>query len=624
MSFFIDILLAMGIMLAAAGFGRKLMRALRVPEGGFWENFCAGAALGLGVLILTIFLLGVAGLLRRWILILPPLLFIAAAPADLAFIIKSGARKILSFFRNAEPLHRAAAAVTAFLFFLYLPAALAPPIHPDALVYQLAAPKIYVHLGRIVFLPDNFRASFPSGVNMLFILGLSLRGPALAQLLHLFMGALSALAIFAVAKRRLGRAAGLWAALIFSSSYIVSLVAPQAMTEMGFVLFGVLAFHYLLLWLDSGPRGEFLLSAAFCGFALSTRYQAAVWLACLAGFLAFSEIRRGATFLKTASRVVLYSSIAVALLSPWLIKNAVFTGNPVFPFLNQYFGSRYYDPASCSWMASGVDRPTSLIGYFRFFFFYPWLTTLNGFTNDTGFGPPANPAFLALLPGLLFLRPLPRFVRSILWFCLAVGLTFWAALLINTRFWLPVEALLCIAVGHLVSASFNKSKALFGIALLFVAANMLFACASVAYGSNSIVAQISVVSGIISRDDYLAQRMPAYRAIKAANRELPPGSKIMLGFAASEGYYLDRPYLYGEPYGQAYLNWFKLRGESDLLGWLRDKKVTHLLFAETYAHPGACLAIVDKTRCGAWDSLIARHFRPMKTIDDFMFGEIIY
>ncbi len=627
MSFLIDILTTVVIIFAAAAVGRKIIRALNLPASDFWIDFCSSAALGIGMLILSVFFLGIGGLLHRWILILPPLVFVAAAPSDFVIILTSIVKKTAAFHRGAPTLSRIIASSTVIFFILYLPSALTPPVHPDALVYQLAAPKIYMQSGRIIFLPDNFRASLPSGVNMLFTLGLVLRGYALAQLFHLALGFLSSLALYAVGKHRFGASAGLWAAFIFSSLYIVSLVAPQAMTELGCVLFAVLAFDYLYSWRDSNAAGEFIMSALFCGFALTTRYQAALWLACLAGMIFISDITRRAQPAKTVLRPILYIAIAVAVLSPWMIRNAADTGNPFFPVFNTFFGNRYYDAGSGMWMISGVPGPTSLADGMRRFFLFPWLAVSHGFSADTGFGPPASPVFLALLPALIFFRPLPRYIKNIFFFCLPVGAISILMNMVTIRFWLPVEALLCVALGYIASASRRRARAVFYLFAFFAAANALFTFTSLWSGNNSIPKQLSVLIGTTSKDDYIAEQVNAYAAIDTINRELPQKSKVLLGFMTGQGYYLERPYLYGELYNQTYLDWARLRNTGELMRWLLGHGVTHILYHETFSKPGVCSSIfvpVGAPGSMACEELLQKHVKPVRTVEHYIIGEIEY
>lgn len=622
--FLIDIVAVTFVVFACAGFGRKMMRVLRVPEGGFCEEFASGAALGIGVLIVIIFLLGLTGLLRWWTAALPPLLMVAVTPKDFASVFSSAALRTRDFFRRGDPLTRAVAAAGVAFFLLYLPSALCPPLHPDALVYHLAAPKIYAQAGRIVFLPSNYRASLPSGVEMLFTMGMAIRGYAMAQLFHLALCALSAIAVYAAGKRYSGVAAGVWAAFVFSTLYIVSVIAPQAMNEFGFVLFALLAFNYMFRWTASGARGDFIMSALFAGFAMTTRYQAAVWVFCLCGMIAVDAIKKKKRFIATAGRIGVFGIAASAMLLPWMIRNAADTGNPFFPILNQFFGNRFFNGADWMWMISGQFRPDSLIGNIRLILLYPWLATTHGFSPDTGYMLPASPVWIALTPAILFFRPLPKFVRATVVFCAAAGLLFAALFLVIPRFWLPMGALLCIPIGYAVSEARTKFKPVFFALAFFVALNAAFTAYSLAGGVNSVQKQLSFISGRTSAESFISTRNPTFKVIEWANLNLPPDAKVMFGFNTGQGYYLDRAYIYGEPFNQTYLDWYGMKSGAEMLRRMREIGVTHVILDSHYLRPEVCFGVVDKPQCVMWNEVLDKHLKVLAIVNNYAVGRIDY
>src|SRR5262249_3745005 len=77
---------------------------------------------------------------------------------------------------------------------------LTPTTSQDALVYHLAVPARYVDNGGFVFVEGNFFAQFPQNIEMLFTLGLLLKGSALAQWYHWLLGAAAAASIAAFSR----------------------------------------------------------------------------------------------------------------------------------------------------------------------------------------------------------------------------------------------------------------------------------------------------------------------------------------------------------------------------------------------------------------------------------------
>jgi hypothetical protein len=75
-------------------------------------------------------------------------------------------------------------------------------------------------------------------------------------------------------------------------------------------------------------------SAILSGFSLGIKLNAVLWLACLGAMFLFESIVRlrmsAPRLVKTA---VIYAFITLAVSSPWLIKNAIWFHNPVYPFI---------------------------------------------------------------------------------------------------------------------------------------------------------------------------------------------------------------------------------------------------------------------------------------------------
>src|SRR5207244_2784964 len=88
---------------------------------------------------------------------------------------------------------------------------------------------------------------------------------------------------------------------------------------------------------DGGAsRGWLCLSAVFSGLALGAKYYAGISAALLGIFL-IAGWAQGAEKRRRAADLGVFVVLATVLFSPWLIKNAWFVGNPVFPFLYRWF-----------------------------------------------------------------------------------------------------------------------------------------------------------------------------------------------------------------------------------------------------------------------------------------------
>ena len=186
------------VLLAAAGCGMALLRALRAESDSPAEQFVMGAAVGLGLLAYAILAAGLLGYLRL--------------PALLALVLIEGAvgaKSLIAWVRSVartggcrqrlDPVATALLVYCLFITACMLVGALAPPSGDDwdSLSYHLAAPKIYLAHGRIVFIPYDSHTDFPFTMEMLYTLGLSCGGAAGAKLFHWGAAWLTALGVAA-------------------------------------------------------------------------------------------------------------------------------------------------------------------------------------------------------------------------------------------------------------------------------------------------------------------------------------------------------------------------------------------------------------------------------------------
>jgi len=306
--------------LAAAGAGRRLAGRL-APALAEDEKTVAGATLGLGLLSLGMFALAALGLLKPWAasgllaaLWLAGWAEVAPALASLA----DGARRAL------ERPWLCALIGLPLLFALW--ACLVPPHQYDSLVYHLALPQEYLRAGRLYAPEGLVFAHFPQNGEMLFTLALALGSDLLAQM-YVWLATALTIGWLLTFGRRITAAAP-WAAVLVATHTAVLLMSSTTYVEplvMLWMTAAVLAFEASDEGRESGPL---LLSALFMGLALGTKYYAGL----LAVLLVLRLVWRDR--LKAA---VLFAAVAGALFAPWLIKNWIFVGNPVFPFLYKVF-----------------------------------------------------------------------------------------------------------------------------------------------------------------------------------------------------------------------------------------------------------------------------------------------
>ena len=270
----------------------------------------------------------------------------------------------------------------------------------------------------------------------------------------------------------------------------------------------------------------------------------------------------------------LLASIALAVLSPWLVRSLVWTGNPLYPyfFRSGDLGEAYdwaYDLATKgTW---GVTKCKSLSK----FLLLPWDLTFHA----DNFGPThysLGPFSLALIPLLLFVRQRDR----TLWFLLLYVAGFvgiWFVLVDLMHYLFPVLPILSILTGfafHTVARrdNFLRSFLLWGILVMALFTMLVSAKAN--------IHQIPVVIGLESREHYLERLFPRYPVEVYINTQLPAFSKLLLPYTMAKGYYIDREWVFGDPRTTSPIDYRECNSAEEAARILTQVGITYLLASD--------------------------------------------
>ncbi len=489
----------------------------------------------------------------------------------------------------------------------------------DSLSYHLAAPKIYLHDGRIGFIAYDSHTQFPFTMEMLYTLGLAFAGPGGAKLFHWAAGWLAALAVWAWTSRLRvgGRTTPLWAgplaAAIFITPPLVMLELGTAYVDLGTTLFQFLALAAAVdaVQVVAGKTrvelGGVALAGVLTGFALGTKMTGLVQFGLLGlGLLYVAARTRGVDARLAAAKGVLYFGVlGVAVAMPWYLKSWLWVHNPVYPFFYSIF------PRSFSWTlqaaaAYSAEQQSFGMGHGPGeFFLAPWNLAVHGrafFVNQRSLiGDKLGslgPVWIAVLPLGFWARGLDRRVTALAAYA-GASLVAWFELSHQARYLIPLCAPLAV-LATLVVAGIR-------IPGVKVAAGLFLA---IALGLNlSVTRPIaneawSVVSGAKSEADYLDRSLPGlYAAANFINTELPANSRVAL-YQETRGFYFDRKYFWANPLQHNLIPYDSLKSGSDLANELRRFGITHVLincdpaFWKGVENSPWCLLLKDAMRQG--------------------------
>ena len=363
---------AFAVIAGAMGLGLRLLALLRPGVGDAAERLVFAVGLGLGVFSLLTLLLGLAGFFPAWLMWA---IVIGSA--------MSGGALLAGLFRDlrktiGDAARRPGLALLLWLIILLflvmnLAGAFVPPHMYDVLEYHLAAPAAFHRADRIEFLAGNVYSNFPENAEMLYLLGMRLSGmrdggAEVGKILNVLLGLWTALAIRACGRRLFSGRAGDAGALFFYVWPYVAALAGVAYVEMPLAFYTILALLAASIWWQAESEGRtawrpLLVAGLFAGLAAGVKYTALLFVVMpvALGFFVVLALRKQAR--KGVAAAVLVGLAAVLVLSPWLIKSAVYTGNPTYPLLYRVFGGKHWSPEQEACWApahaapAGEDQP---------------------------------------------------------------------------------------------------------------------------------------------------------------------------------------------------------------------------------------------------------------------------
>ena len=534
------------------------------------------AGLALGGLSLAVFFLGVTGQLS------PAFLVIVLAIAVGSFIYSS--RKVslqgLKDFSPAENAEKFLLAACVLSILLILPLALMPPSVRDELIQHLALPKLYINEGRIWEIKHIGFSYLPQNIDLLYLIPLALGSDIAPRLIHLLFAVLTAGLVYSFILPRAGRLYGLAGFAIYMTTPLVFNLSRMAYIDHGAAFFSMLSFMSALRYRDEGSTKWLALSAVAMGLGLGAKYNLLISFFLIGLFItAVSYKKYGIA--GAIKKSILFAVVALAVLSPWLIRNYAWTGSPLYPLFETAAGSvargeglhvtGEMAPVGKRFLLYGEGILDLVLLPLRLF----WEGADNSIEKFDGV---LNPFFLAFIP-LAFLRK-EKDARLLLAF--SVFFFALAALTVDlvTRYLLPVIPAVIILVTLGIKNGFG-SRPLRLPSAVIVAALVAFNAYYV-FGLYRKTGAVSYFAGGMDREEYLKEKLPDYEVVSFANRTLPQGAKVMLVFTGDRGYYWDRDYIYGDRTGLFLKSMMKnARDAGSLAASFKGYGATHLMVNET-------------------------------------------
>jgi len=519
-----------GLFLGFASLGSVALRALRTEMASDVGHLLVSVATGLIFTEILIFFVQMTNHIRLGVVVV--LLFLAGT---LLGERKSMYSRVRGALRSATPtstlgkLLFASIVLVASVEFLV---AMAPLTGSDAMQYHFTVQKQILDQG---FLPifSNTHSFLCGQHHLLILLGLALGSQKLAMGLIFLGGILTASTI----AHLISRSATYDTAAAFSLLFLLTPVIFWQISASGApdIYMAYLACVGIIVLTESNAAqwAQVVLAGLLAGGIAGSKYTGCVIAA--AFFVAvgfeFRSMRLAAMFLLAA-----FGS------GGWpYLRNLVWTGNPLFPFLSASLSPGLVTTYALRDLANDTGAATA----HHVSEIVPFLFLASLQKQSLGFYDFFGPTVFALSPMALLAWNDRRAWRIplLIWILSAVGIFFASGL---PRFLLPIyPSALLFAAGGIQATSQAKWRAGRIAALAVVAVTVAAGAAGLAiYSYKPVLASV----GILSKTKYLEQTSPEYEVIENVNRLLggracPQKALVFIRHT----YYLDIPYLNGNP-----------------------------------------------------------------------------
>jgi hypothetical protein len=298
------------------------------------------------------------------------------------------------------------------------------------------------------------------------------------------------------------------------------------------------ALQCLRAWWEDGRQGAVPVFAVMTGAACASKYT--VWPHTVMLF-AILGLARGPSGRRLGWKAWWGAvGIAAVFVLPWIVKNAVVTGDPVFPMLPGLFHTPYWSPTQGVQfqheMGYGRGAYTSAIGYLAL----PWHLVVDPFTGILGPTSVSGTLMMLLLASMAWRWRRAEFATPVRLLAVA-GFVFWCLGSKQTRYlvaWLPV--MIVAAACALVPLRSRRGA--------LAAATIVIAAVGVVQVRLQPQPVIPAMEVFTHPKDELVARNLCWDLTEFLNRTVPPGATV-LTFWENRLYFLDRPFVADSAYG---------------------------------------------------------------------------
>lgn len=446
------------------------------------------------------------------------------------------------------------------------------PYERDELLYHLAIPKLFYL--KDFSSPDFSHFFYYPWLSYFFnFISIEVNSVFLAHFFHYLFFILT---LYLIYKNSCNQIAKIGLSLLFLTIQPSLRFSYTAYTDfyLTFFSFGslIVAIKAFDMDIDKGNRRlNFILSAVLCGLGLNTKYNMLVFALLLYFFIFWLSYTRFKTVKRALRDCFIYFLISFTMFFPFLLKNYLLTGSPIYPFFTDIF------PTTNTFSFKNVSHFA-----FRKYFYNenlfqilatPIMVFFYGIENNIQYFDGVLNPFFVIFPIIAVFAMKDKLITVLFLFGWLYNYFVLFLEPVSARFLLSSVPIFAYISGQYLSTLKLSNKKLWLIFLPFLIFNLYF-------GGKHIVDKDKwqYFFGKISKDEFLERKCSDYKSIKFINENTPKSAKIFYLFSGQRTYYLERDFIYdsfndGRLFKRIFDN---SKNEDEFREKFKDYGITHL------------------------------------------------
>lgn len=502
---------------------------------------------------------------------------------------------------------------------------LVPITNRDALIHHLAVPNWWSQANHIFPIPWHEWSYYPMLLDLGYLFLLSVGQEWLTPFYHAsyLLILVGCLVIFMEERWNRADLSVLCAALLISLP-ICTKMASSPMVDLGLALYSFLAFAYIARWLLNREASALIGAGIALGLCMSCKYNGIlVFVAVVLATPLFAQ-RTGIPIARSLAAIAVLGALAMAVYSPWWIKNIVWTNNPLYPLYGNYFPPSIKSPPGIPSMPP-IEQRIRLYGENLLdIALIPLRMVLFGQDDNPQYfdGVLSPLLLLGFIPLVLNLRKnAPPWLGFISAAALLYGLL---ALFLGSariRYLVP-----CISTLTVLSASavlYCKEGRQRAVQALLLAIQLVFAANywnDMLHKSDA----LEYLRGGVTREDYLNAHIPEFPLITYINKELPKGATIYILGTGNRYYYYQPNTFSGGHFSASYIvAWLRESATIEaLLARIKEYKIEYLL-ANIEITNKTLNDVLDDRAKTLWNEFVKTHLQLLDGARGFALWKVV-